>query len=90
MTCDAVLRAGATCGRQAGHSGQHRTARAAAKRNRRKRLDSMSAAILRDVDGVRDGRKTRTMSSDDLARQYRDLGPSDDDYYERKRAAGLI
>ena len=90
MKCGETLRAGKTCGRPAHHTGQHRTARAINRRNVRKRLDTERNAMLRDLTGGKDGRKTRTKKGDDYAREYRELGVSDDDYYAQKRAAGLI
>lgn len=87
MTCSRSLRAGKTCGRPEGHSGQHRTAWAMQKRNTKKRLDTERAAFERDLDGGRDGRR-RTMTPDELVE---DIGwKSDDPYLAAKRAAGLI
>jgi hypothetical protein len=89
--CNQALRAGKTCGRPADHDGQHRTARAMNKRNVRKRLDTEQAAILRDLAGIKDGRKTRTMSAVEYCRSIGyDVDHSGDAYYARKRASGLI
>ena len=59
------------------------------QRNTRKRLDTEQNALLRDLAGGKDGRKTRTLDGVDYARSV-GVAPTEDEYLARKRAAGLI